>query len=165
MESLFKQLLDILTEEREIYAALLELSGGKKEAIVSSALESINKIVRDEQVLVARIQDRERARAKCVIALAELSGEKDASLQTFAYLASAPEEKERLDELQLTLPALIERLRAVNEINRRLIESRLKYVQFVMDSMTPGAGAATYGAQGEDGRPERPRPNLYDQKV
>ncbi len=165
MESLFKQLLDILTEEKEIYKALLELSGKKKEAIVSSALESINRIVRDEQALVARIQDRERARAKCVMALCQLSGKKDASLQSFAYLASTQEDRDRLDELQGTLPELIAQLRALNEINRQLIESRLKYVQFVMDSMTPGSGSATYGAQGEDGRPDRPRLNLYDQKV
>lgn len=165
MESLFRQLLDILTEEKEIYAALLGLSEKKKEAIVGSALESINKIVRDEQVLVARIQDRERARSKCVMALAELSGLKDASLQSFSHLASSPEELARLEELQRVLPVLIEQLRAVNEVNRQLIESRLKYVQFVMDTMTPGGGGATYGAQGEDGRQDRPRPNLYDQKV
>lgn len=165
MKSLFKQLLDILTEEKEIYAALLGLSKEKKEAIVGSALESINRIVRDEQVLVAKIQDREKARMKCVMALSQLSGKPGASLQDFAGLAQDSAERAQLDRLQESLPELISELQGLNDINRGLIESRLQYVQFVMDSMTPGSGAQIYGAQGEDSKPGRSRPNLYDQKV
>ena len=165
MESLFRQLLDILSEEKEAYMALIELSAEKKEAIVGSAFESLDRIIREEQALIAKIQDRERARSKCVMALAQLSGGNDANLQAFSGLASTQEEKVRLEALQSALPQIIEQLRSLNDINRKLIESRLKYVRFVIDSVSPDSGAAAYGAHGDDESINKPRLNLYDRKV
>ena len=165
MESLLERLLDILYEEKKLYGGLLELSTEKKEAIIGNDLEALGRIVREEQVAVAKIQDRERARVRCASDLERQTGEKNASLQSFAHLATAPRDQAKFAELQASLPGLISQLRALNETNRQLVEQKLKYVQFVMDSLTQNADPASYGAGGEDNASDAPKTSLYDQKA
>ena len=167
MDSLIKQLLDILSEEEKIYGALLELSENKKEALSGEDLGAINEIVKEEQALIATVQAREKARVKCTIAISQLSPVRNVSLGTISGLIP-DNERGRYDRLCASLPQTLSSLHDQNEINRKLLETRLSYVHFVMDAMDPQSMTGTiYGAQGATEEPQirSAKSNLYDQTV
>ncbi len=160
----FEKLLTVLLAESDIYTQLLALSKDKKEAVLNNDLDQINRVVREEQALVARLSDKERLRLASVRELTAKLGDPEATLMSFAALGT-PQQQARLDDLQIALRGVLSELQAANEVNKRLIDTRLDYIRFVVDSMSEGGGAGVYGALGEGPSHSGQRTNLYDQKV
>ena len=167
MQPLMDRFCDTLSAEREVHKELLTLSAQKKEAITKNDVPSLDRIVRGEEVLLSRLNHWEKRRKECVRGIAARV-DRPASeiiLQDFLPLCN-DSQRERLTELHREMTTLLEKQIAVNELNKRLIESRLEYIDFSLDTMA-GTGEGAY--QTYDGGRDLDRPthkiNIIDQKV
>ena len=168
MRQLMDRFCDTLSAEREVHRELLTLSAKKKEAITKNDVTSLDRIVRGEEVLLSRLSHWEKKRKECVQTLSGKVGrpEEEVVIQDFFPLCE-PDQKDRLSSLFRELTTLLEKQIAVNEINKRLIESRLEYINYSLETVAGNGLDAyhTYGGGGlENDRLSR-KTSIIDQKV
>jgi flagellar biosynthesis/type III secretory pathway chaperone len=168
MRQNLNQFCEVLASEKELHTGLLALSTQKKDAITKNDVRALDSIVKGEELLLARLNNLERQRRECVAELASGLGRpaEEIVLKDFMEVSS-PEQRERLSGLHKDLSSLLERQIGVNEINKRLIESRLEYIHYTMEAVAGGDAVSyqTYGAVGhEAARPAR-KTTIIDQKV
>ena len=144
MQQLMERFCDTLESEREVHRELLEFSERKRTAITSNDVPTLDKIVKNEEVLLSRLNHLEKKRMDCVRDLATHEGRpaREIILQDFLELCDETQ-RNRLHELHLDLKSLLERQIAINETNKRLVESRLEYIRFSLETAT-GEGQSAY---------------------
>ena len=167
MQQMMERFCESLTAEREVHKELLSLSVRKRDAITSNDVPSLDRIVKNEELLLSRLSHWEKKRRDCVHDLAGQSGrpEREIVLQDFFNLCDE-QQKERLSGLHSDLKTLLEKQIAINEINKRLIESRLEYINFSIETAA-GSGQApyqTYGGGKENAKPAR-KTSFIDQRI
>ena len=167
MQQLLNQFTETLAQEREVHTELLTLSEQKKDAITRNDIISLDRIVKGEEVLLSRLNQWEQKRRACVRDLAGQLGrpEGEVVLRDILPLCGRAQQ-EQLETLHEELTSLLQRQLAVNDLNKRLIESRLEYINYSLETAA-GAGQSfhTYGGEGrESGRPAR-KTNIIDQKI
>ncbi|MDR3207457.1 MAG: flagellar protein FlgN [Oscillospiraceae bacterium] len=158
---------EVLSDERALHADLLALSTQKKDAITKNDVTALDNIVKGEELLLARLNNLERLRRECVSELAAELGRPAEEIVLRDFLSvSPPEQREQLTGLHRELRSLLERQIGINEINKRLIESRLEYIHYTMEAVVGGDAVPyqTYGAGREAARPTR-KTTIIDQKV
>jgi len=159
---------ETLSIERDVHRELLWLSEQKKDAITKNDVSSLDRIVKEEEVLLPTLLQCERRRKDCMQALAgQLDhGPQEMTLQNILPLCE-PEQRERLTELQGDLKSLLERQVTINDLNKKLIESRLEYISYSLETLSDAGQESfqTYGGEGLDpGRSAR-KNSIIDQKV
>lgn len=165
LEDLILRFTGILSEEKDVHAELLELSKQKKEAILNNSVSELDKIVSREQALVSRVTQWEKARQRCVDELSVRTGRLASQIDFRSFCdAASPNLRGRLEELHTQMRQQLEELRKVNDINKKMIESRLDYVNFAIDAMT-GGGSQAYGSTGSDAPKPKQSSRIYDKKV
>jgi flagellar biosynthesis/type III secretory pathway chaperone len=155
----WKRLIDILSEEKTVYAELLDLAGEKREAIFQKEVKTLDAVVRREQAAAARLNHWEKQRLVCMDALdGRLSlGPGSSGAPTLLFFADqAPaEERASLRTLHDELSEMLRKLSKSNAENKALIESRLEYVRFALDALnaeqTAGLAGSGYGPGKTDG--------------
>jgi len=168
VQQVLTQFADTLSAQREVHMELLSLSEQKKDAITKNDVPSLDRIVKGEEVLLSRLNQWEHKRRECVRELAGQVGRPvgEVVLRDFLPLCDT-DQRERLETLHTELTSLLKRQIAVNDINKRLIESRLEYINYSLETASDAGQSAfhTYGEEGREfGRPER-KTSFIDQKV
>ena len=165
MTEIISRLITALGEQRDIYIKLYQLSLQKREAIESQDLDKLNLIVKDEQPLLIQLNESERGRVKILGELApslNKSAEK-ISLQDITEVCPtsfvAP-----LKRIHVELSNALTSQVSLNDVNRKLIESRLEYISFMMDSTSNEFNNA-YNLTGTDARRKPNGPRLIDLEV
>lgn len=154
MDTLYQRFADLLGSGRQLYAQMVALSQAKRKAILGNQIDELDRAVRDEQNQLVRLQEWERNRKKCADELALKLGLAPEELRINDIIDAAPEyERPRLNARYQELLAVVQEQVAVNDQNRVLIESRLEYVNVMVDTMRGDSQDTTYTAQG--GEPER----------
>jgi flagellar biosynthesis/type III secretory pathway chaperone len=168
MGQLLERFYETLSAEREVHKELLTLSTQKKEAIIQNDIPSLDRIVKGEEILLSRLNQWEKKRKDCVQTIASQVGRPAQEIVWQDFLpAGDSAQRERLMTLHRDLKSLLEEQIAVNDINKRLIESRLEYIDYSLETIAgEGQGAyQTYGGGGQgSGRPAR-KTSIIDQKV
>jgi len=136
----------LLEEQATVYAALLDLSRRKQRVLTQGGLDELSRITRAEEALLwqaGRLEERRTA----------LHGElsRHFNLDPGAVdLQSLPArldgaERERCSEVLDHLRTVSSELEATNEVNTRLIQQALSYVNFSLQALARlGGGGATY---------------------
>jgi flagellar biosynthesis/type III secretory pathway chaperone len=159
----WKRLIEVLSEIKTVYAELLELADEKRSAVFEKNIERIDAVVRREQAAAVRLSHWEKQRLLCMD-----SPEGPSEQTTLLFLsARAPkDEGEKLRFLHDELSEMLQSLTKKNTENKTLVESRLEYVQFVLDALSAEQSAGIYG-----GRYGAPPPSggittktIFDQK-
>ncbi|GHU94104.1 hypothetical protein FACS1894208_04610 [Clostridia bacterium] len=127
-------LTDILGRQRDIYKGLIALSEQKKEAILDGKVALLDKLVKEEQEPLTVLRELERKRKLRLEELAAALGKPAADVTIHDVLAVCPVEltaalRRVQEELTETLRAQV----SVNEVVKKLIETRLEYISFMMD--------------------------------
>lgn len=168
MNDLVSRFTEVMSKEKDIYERLLKISEGKKGAILSKETKALDAIVREEQSLILRLEQLEKRRIKCS---AELAREINTPLEGITLLLFAEqgtlEQSEVLIEIHKELSTMLETLSKHNEENKALLDSRLEYVHFAMDTLTPDQNPGVYSTTGNDGsfNDNTTRTGIIDRKV
>lgn len=140
------ELLEVLTEEREIYEELAPISERKTQVLITEDLEELKKITDKEQLLVDKVSIIDRKREKVIenISVVLNKEPKELDLTTLGtILCKQPEERKKLNMLHDSLRQIMNRLVVANEKNKELIETSLEMIEFNMNyikstRMSPG---------------------------
>ena len=136
MASLMEELISTLSQEKELYLALLPIAEEKTKAIVANDLDLLQEITNREQTAVGRIGALERKRDEVITNMGIVLGRKPQEL-TLAELIriteKQPKDQATLAELKDALGTAVRKLANVNERNNVLIKHSLDMIQFNMN--------------------------------
>ncbi len=136
MASLMEELISTLSQEKELYLALLPIAEEKTKAIVANNLDELQEITNREQEAVGRISALERKRDEVINNMGIVLGRKPEEL-TLAELiritGKQPKDQAVLAELKDALGTAVKKLADVNERNNVLIKHSLDMIQFNMN--------------------------------
>jgi len=159
--------IDILTDEYGYYKDLVELSKSKKDIIIEGKVAELDKIVKLEQNMIFNIGQLERKREEEVSKLCKaLDIESTQVTITDLVNVLQPELKNRLEDIQSKLNETFSELKAVNDINGKLIEQSLEYIDYSIN-LVAGSGMET-GSLYEDidkNKGKQSKKNIFDAKV
>ena len=165
MTEIISRLITALSEQRDIYIKLYGLSIQKRDAIESQDLEKLNLIVKEEQPLLIQLSESERGRMKILGEIApsvKMSAEK-ITLQDIIGICP-PSFVASLKRIHVELSNALKSQIAINDVNRKLIESRLEYISFMMDS-TSNEISNAYNLTGSEARTRPTASRLIDLEV
>ncbi len=136
MASLMEELISALSQEKDLYLALLPIAEEKTKAIVANKLDELQEITSREQEAVGRISALERKRDEVIRNMGIVLGRKPQEL-TLAELIRVtekqPKDQAALAELKDSLGKAVKKLADVNERNNVLIKHSLDMIQFNMN--------------------------------
>lgn len=169
MNELLARFAEVMREECAIHEELLRLSLAKREAVIEDSLSKLDAIVREEQMLIAKQRETEKNRMACVEKLCGLTGRplEEITMLTFAELAPSVQGGVR-DELRAMAEKLSETLNQLkknNDINSKMIEGRLEYIQCMVSAASAIQESSVYSARGTETQRSGQTPRLYDKKV
>ena len=136
MASLMEEMISTLSQEKDLYLALLPIAEEKTKAIVANDLEELQRITDKEQMTVDRVTALERKRAEIINNMGIVLGRKpeDLTLDELIKVAEKqPKVQEELRELKDVLGKSVRRLADLNERNRVLIQQSLEMIEFNMN--------------------------------
>lgn len=138
------RLVSVLDEELALYRKLCNLSLQKKEAILKDNIELLTKIIGEERILIVEAERLESKRLSEVVKIAqELGLNGDVKLSDLRSFLDS-EEFSPLEERANQLKAVLNELKEINETNRYLVESTLKYISYFIDSLMSSLTRPTY---------------------
>ncbi len=166
MEPILNDLIAILEEQRCHQAALVELSERKTSAITVGDADSLHGIVEEEKALLGLIKGVEKRQSRCVREIADALGLPETQVRMSLIIEKAEgSQREALLRIREDLTGLIERQMKHNEINMRLLQMNMDYVQLMLNTASNQKSGATYGQGGSiQNAPGSPR-KLLDRKV
>ena len=136
MASLMEELISTLSQEKELYLALLPIAEEKTKAIVANDLEMLQEITDREQTAISKIGVLERKREEVITNMGIVLGRKTQDL-TLAELIriteKQPKDQAALAGLKDALGTAVKKLADVNERNNVLIRHSLDMIQFNMN--------------------------------
>ncbi len=147
-ERSLKDLSSILEGEIALYEKWLALSSRKKEAVMNNDVDSLTQIIAEERMLLAETERLEAKRLKEISKIAcEIGISGDIRISDLKKYF--PEKEFSLvEEKALRLKNMLAKLRELNETNRYLVESTLKYISYMIDALMNSVSRATYGKRG-----------------
>lgn len=145
MQAAFDCLSEIMEKQKKIYEALYKLSKQKQEELISGSIDILEKITKQEELLIHRVGSLETERYSCVCQLNDKYGlSADSSLSEM--LAVIPKEAgNRLECLMVDMSSLLNKMDKVNKENQSLIKHSLQYVNFTIDTFSRVNDHITYG--------------------
>jgi len=160
-------IISILTKEYDYYKDMLELSKSKKKIVIEGKVAELDKIVKLEQNMIMNIGQLERKREEEVAKLSKALNLNSSQL-TITELAKVlrPELKKGLEDIQDKLKETFSKLKAINDVNGKLIEQSLEYIDYSIN-LIAGSGMET-GSLYEDigkSKNKQSKKNIFDTKV
>ena len=126
------KLTESLEKQKAYYEAINELSGQKTEVVLNRDIQSLNKIVEAEEVLLVKIGQEEQKRMEIASSLAKSLGmsEEDITISGLVReLKDRNEDTTTIEEVSEGLVDVIEKQKVYNKTNMRLIENNLNYIK------------------------------------
>lgn len=129
---------EILNEQLALHENLLSLSEEKKEILINGSLARLEQIVKEEHKLIQEVSYLEKDRYAMIRQLAEaLRIEVEKITVSFLIEVVQDEnDKHRLTKLKDSLEEVVKELGDINELNAKLLEQSLEYIQTTMEIIT-----------------------------
>lgn len=138
------ELASVLEEELLLYRKLCDLSLRKKEAVLKDNVELLSKIIGEERMLIVEAERLESKRINEIAKIAQRLGlSENIKLSELKELLKE-EDFSPLEERARELKFVLDELKSINETNRYLIESTLRYISYLIDSLMNSLSRVTY---------------------
>jgi len=146
-----ERLLQVLDEEARLYEDILKISKNKTDVIVKGNVAELENIVKIEQSIVLRINELEDMRDEVVGKLSAEVGLKPSEVSISSLLGHLKgEQAEKLKCFQERMMAILGELKNINELNAKLINNSLEYINFSINLLAAADAAdGTYGSSGQ----------------
>jgi flagellar biosynthesis/type III secretory pathway chaperone len=131
--SLLENLIKVLDSENSEYKKLVILADSKTPVIVAGDIDSLEKIMEDEQAIVGTIQKMEKQRNSILADIANVVNRDVKTLKLIDLinmLEKIPDQQKMLKDVQAALRQTIDGLRAINDKNQLLLNEKLEMVNF-----------------------------------
>lgn len=148
--NLAENLITALQYEYKTYSEILKIAESKTDSLVKNDVEAITAISEKERKMAEQTLKLNQAREQIIKSLAERLNEdyKTLTITKLSMLLKEPYKKQ-LEKIQKEMSALLAKLTARNEINKKLIENAIKYLDFNIQLLTgPNPASSTYGKSG-----------------
>lgn len=149
---LIDNLIKVLEYEKKLYGRILHLSEDKTSAVVKGELENLQAITAKEQELSDELKKLADVRDKIIGQIGRSIGNYSDSITVTDLINLAPEEySERLSRISKSLKETVNKLKNKNDLNLKLINNALEYVDFSLNLLTqPVPQAVQYGRKGNE---------------
>jgi len=132
MAGLISNLIEVLQGQVGLYQQISALSAQKKELIIGNDIESLRKIVAEENMVVPKVMRGDKERERIMKDICTVLNKKDEDM-TLSYLVTLmenqPEHGELAEVVEKTKTAVYE-LNDINESNKVLIENALEFIDY-----------------------------------
>lgn len=149
-KNLAENLITALRYEYKTYSEILKLAESKTDSLVKNDAEAIVTISEQERKMAEQTLKLNQVREQIIKTLAERLNQ-DYKTLTIAKLRKLLKEpyRKQLDEIQTEMSDLLAKLSLRNEINKKLIENAIKYLDFNIQLLAgPDPASSTYGKSG-----------------
>ena len=148
---MWQQLADILSDIQGLYQQLLDVSHQKQDALVMVDMKGLDKLLRQQEKLVAAIQQAEGKRQKLVEALAgQIPAIRPDMKMAELYNYSPRSLTDRLKKLHVQLDEITAKVRELEQNNTILVNGALSAVNYRLNQISGAAVEPGYGTQGEE---------------
>lgn len=149
---LIDNLIKIFDYERKLYAQILEEAEQKTDIIVKGDVNSLENITLKEQKIISNLEMLNNEREKIVAQIAKKLGKKPGELTVSGVAEILPEDKARkLLSIRDSLKETIEKLKVKNDINQKLLNNAIEYINFSLNLiMQPSPQTTQYGRKGTE---------------
>ncbi|MDD3502854.1 MAG: flagellar protein FlgN [Eubacteriales bacterium] len=160
------RLLSLLVKEEAVYKQLLDYSDSKRKAIVDGDTEQLDRIVSEEERLLELVSEAENDRNNLI---KEISGvfnilPENVTVSKWPESLSA-DTADSLRKIQRDLRELLLNLDRQNQVNAKLIEVHLSYIDFLFDTATQTRETTAYSADGSLDAKKSQAANLFDETM
>ncbi|MDF9840134.1 MULTISPECIES: flagellar protein FlgN [unclassified Paenibacillus] len=130
------KLLELLERLDDTHLQMLNLAAVKKQTIMDNRVDGLIDVMNRESKLMKLIGQLEEQRAEAAYIFLQGVGIRsnlNLNLTELSRLVFDPEDKSRLQQIQQKLSGTLQRLRAANELNQKLIEQSLTFIDYSLD--------------------------------
>ena len=165
MSKSVEQLITALKKEYDIYRDYVDIAKKKKDLIIKGNIKELDHITGLEQDMILNMGKIDKIRAAIIgNLLNELQVKEIANISELVpYL----EEEDRVKVLSLKdkLEKVLQEIQELNDLNGRLIQQSLEYIDFNLNLMTSAnTQGTTYGNRADE-KNVKNKPNLFDVKI
>jgi flagellar biosynthesis/type III secretory pathway chaperone len=155
---MWKELISVLTKILDVYKQLLVLSKEKRMVIVSVKMKELEKIVRQEQIMIATIGKLEQQRESVLTSLLvseNISTPNKELLDLVMFCDKAIGEK--ITEIHSQFKETLAELETNNKMNNHLITQALSVVNYNLNVLSEASVGPTYASKGQEQVSKRKR--------
>ncbi len=163
--NLAENLITALRYEYKTYLEILRIAESKTDILVKNDAEALVSLSEHERKMAEQTLKLNKAREQILKAMAERLNQ-DYKTLTIAKLRKILKDpyKKDLEKIQIEMSELLAKLSARNEINKKLIENAIKYLDFNIQLLAgPDPSVSTYGKSGLEMSPNNKR-SMFDLK-
>ncbi|PKM44506.1 MAG: hypothetical protein CVV03_07705 [Firmicutes bacterium HGW-Firmicutes-8] len=157
-------LLETVEKQLDIYRELLSLAQAKKPVLVKGDIPELEKMTKEEELLILQVGRLEEQRRSLHQALANhfvLSSE-ELSLSELIRRTDG-DTSQRFQLVFAEMTEVLKELADINQVNIELIKSSLDYIDFSMDILTSTNRAPVYNEQDDDKKQTAAK--VFDRKI
>ena len=154
MAGLIDELVNVMSQENDIYRELIPIAEEKTRVIIKNDLDALQKITEQEQLTIEKINALEKKREEVVINIGTVLSRDPKELNMKALIkimGKQPKEQKKLSRIHDELDVNLRRLVTINDRNKELINQSLEMIEFNMNliqstRMAPGVNNYTRSA-------------------
>ena len=154
MAGLIDELVNVMSQENDIYRELIPIAEEKTRVIIKNDLDALQKITEQEQLTIEKINALEKTREEVVINIGTVLSRDPKELNMKALIkimGKQPKEQKELSRIHDELDVNLRRLVTINDRNKELINQSLEMIEFNMNliqstRMAPGVNNYTRSA-------------------
>lgn len=164
MKDRWEALVAVLSRILSIYQAILTLSQEKKEILVAAKSQELEKVTKQEEMLILQVGKLEELRRKLVseLMVAHGIGEGGSSLLQLQNIAM-PAVATQLEEFRRKMSDIMAEITPLNKLNNELINQALGFINYNINILSQTAVGPTYAAKGQAN--EQTKRTVFDAKV
>ncbi|SHI61915.1 FlgN protein [Geosporobacter subterraneus DSM 17957] len=165
MSKSVEQLITALKKEYDIYRDYVDIAKKKKDIIIKGNIKELDHITGLEQDMILNMGKIDKIRAAIIGNL--LNELKVKEIANISELAPYLEEEDRVKVLNLKdkLEKVLQEIQELNDLNGRLIQQSLEYINFNLNLMTSASTQGTTYGNRADEKNVKTKPNLFDVKI
>lgn len=163
-----QNIIGALKKEHDYYKDLLELSKTKKDMIIEGKVSELDKIVKLENNMIFDIGRLEKIREQETEMISTLLGiTKNEAIVSVLTKKLKPKLSKELLEVQNQLTDTLVELKDLNELNGKLIEQSLEYIDYSVNVITSSNQAveSLYEDLNNNGKNTDNKKRIFDTKV
>jgi len=164
MKQKWEALLVVLNKMLSIYQAILALSQQKKQLLVAANAHDLEKVTKQEEILIIQVGKLEDLRGKLISELMAAHGiiEDHVSLDQLRKIAK-PNIVEQLEVFSKEIRIIMAEIVPLNKLNTELIKQALGFVNYNINILSQTVVGPTYAAKGQAN--EQTQRRTFDARV
>lgn len=164
MENDCTGLLETLEKQLDIYRELLSLALAKKPVLVKGDIPELEKMTKEEELLILQVGRLEEQRGSLHQALANRFVLSPEELSLSELIRRTDDNtSQKFQKVFAEMTDVLKELADINQINIELIKGSLDYIDFSMDILTSTNRAPVYSEQDEDKKQAAAK--IFDRKI